>query len=111
MQLLKGHIKEHWTPEASKFREPLIEDAEKAAIRASLPAGLADANSKIRTAVGMAVAAIAKWDVPEEWPTLVPDLLRAISEPNNSTLGALHGELHSESLHAGVLEGAHMPRL
>ena len=88
MQLLKRHVKEHWTPEAAKFREPLIEDAEKAAIRATLPAGLADANSKLRTAVGMAVAAIAKWDVPQAWPSLLPELVRVISERSNSNLGA-----------------------
>ena len=88
MQLLKRHVKEHWTPESSKFREPPIEDSEKAAIRAALPAGLADPNSKLRTAVGMAVASIAKWDVPQEWPTLLPELLRAISERSNASLGA-----------------------
>lgn len=88
MQLLKRHVKEHWSPEASKFREPLVGDEEKAAIRASLPAGLADADSKLRTAVGMAVAAIAKWDVPQAWPTLLPDLLRVIKERSNSNLGA-----------------------
>jgi len=59
--VLKNHIKQHWTPEAKHFREPVVGDGEKGAIRAALLPGLGDPSSKIRTAVGMAVAAIGKW--------------------------------------------------
>ena len=50
-QVLRQHIRAHWTPEAHLFREPAIQDPEKAATRAQLPQGLADADSKLRTAV------------------------------------------------------------
>jgi len=46
-QVLRQHIRAHWTPEAHGFREPLIGDEEKAAVRAALPGGLSDASSKV----------------------------------------------------------------
>lgn len=59
--VLKQHVKEHWTTEAKYFREPAVGDAEKAAVRAALLPGLADSSSLLRTAVGLAISAIAKW--------------------------------------------------
>lgn len=94
-QVLRQHIRAHWAPEAHDFKEPVIADDEKAAVRAALPAGLADADSKLRTAVGLAAAAIAKWDCPDAWPDLLDNLLRAIDQHDNPPLGEscvlLHG--------------------
>ena len=59
--VLKQHVKEHWTTEAKYFRAPVVGDAEKAAVRAALLPGLADSSSLLRTAVGLAISAIAKW--------------------------------------------------
>lgn len=78
--LLKQHIKAHWTREAKRFEEPEVGEDEKAAIRRDLIAGLGDSEGKIRVAVGMAVANIAKWDVPAAWPELLGQLVTAISE-------------------------------
>ena len=84
--VLKKHIKEHWTPESAKFREPAIGDEEKSRVRALLPAGLGDNNTKINTAVAMAVAAIAAWDCPQQWPELLPGLVRAITDKTDAAL-------------------------
>jgi hypothetical protein len=88
-QALRQHIRKHWTREAPDSALPIIVDDEKAAVRAALPAGLADSNSKLRTAVGLAVAAIAKWDSPDAWPDLLDNLLHAIDQRDNVPLGEL----------------------
>ena len=59
--VLKQHVKEHWTIEAKYFKAPLVGDDEKAAVRAALLPGLADSSSLLRTAIGLAISAIAKW--------------------------------------------------
>lgn len=89
-QVLRQHIQKHWTRESPDCAPPIIGDEEKAAVRAALPAGLADPTSKLRTAVGLAVAAIAKWDCPDAWPDLLSNLLRAINQTDNQPLGASH---------------------
>jgi hypothetical protein len=68
-------------------REPPIEDPEKATIREALPAALSDPNTKIRTAVAMAVAGIAAWDCPQAWPALLPGLVGAIAARQDANLG------------------------
>lgn len=73
-----------------------MQDAEKAAVRAGLPQGLADPDSKLRTAVGLAVAAIAAWDCPDAWPDLLDNLLRAIDQRDNQHLGEPCAELCAE---------------
>lgn len=90
LQVLRQHVRKHWTREAPDCALPIIEDNEKSTVRTTLPAGLSDPNSKLRTAVGLAVAAIAKWDCPEEWPDLLDNLLRSINQHGNPHLGALH---------------------
>ncbi|KAK9806782.1 hypothetical protein WJX72_002643 [[Myrmecia] bisecta] len=99
--VLKKFVKEHWTPESKHFKEPLVSDPEKDAIRNMLPSGLADPMGKIRTAVGMAVAGIAKWDVPGAWPSLLGDLIRAIGERKDANL--VHGAVRCLSLFADEL--------
>lgn len=44
---------------------------------------LDDSHRKICTAISMDISSIATYDWPEEWPELVPFLLRLISDPNN----------------------------
>jgi hypothetical protein len=84
--VLKKCIKEHWTPEGPKFRDPEIGEEEKARVRALLPAGLADPSSKINTAVAMAVAEVARWDCPQAWPELLPGLVAAITDQGDAHL-------------------------
>ncbi len=85
--LLKKLVKERWSPESKHFREPVVHPQEKAAIRQGLPQGLGDKSAKIQTAVGLVVASIAKWDVPDEWPQLLPALLRVIQSRKDDLAG------------------------
>lgn len=100
--LLKQHIKAHWTPEAKHFEDPVIGEDEKAAIRRDLLAGLGDDENKIRVAVGMAIAGIAKWDVPIAWPLLLGQLVTAISERKD--LRVLHGAVRCLSMFVDELD-------
>jgi hypothetical protein len=72
----------------SLLQEPVASETEKQHVRQALPAGLADPDRKIRTAVAMAVATMAKTDVPEEWPSLLPDLVGAVNSKQNAPLVA-----------------------
>lgn len=100
--LLKQFIKAHWTPEAKHFEEPVVGDEEKAAIRRDLVAGLGDSDSRMRAAVGMAVAGIAKWDVPAAWPQLLGQLVTVISERKDQR--AVHGAVRCLSMFVDELE-------
>eukprot|EP00887_Chlorella_sp_A99_P007628 scaffold20.g7628.t1 len=84
--VLKKTVREHWTFEAPSFREPPLGEEEKVRVREALPAGLADGDSKLRTAVAMAIAGIAKWDVPQAWPELMPRLLGSIVKQKDINL-------------------------
>lgn len=48
---------------------------------------LDDPQRKICTAISMAVASIAVYDWPEEWPDLLPFLLKLISDQTNMNGG------------------------
>lgn len=85
--LLKQHVKVHWAEESKHFSPPVLSDNEKAAIRHHLPQGLTDPQPKLRTGVSMAIAAIAKWDLPDAWPELLNSLMTAVTTKENQTLG------------------------
>ena len=85
--LLKRHVKEHWAEESKHFKQPVVSDSEKTAIRGQLPQGLADPLPKLRTAVSMAISAIAKWDLPDAWPGLLNLLMQAVTSKVNQDLG------------------------
>lgn len=63
----------------------------QAAIKELLPAALEDPHGKIRTAVGMAIASIANWDWPEEWPGLMGYLLSLINDRTDINKGSDYG--------------------
>ena len=85
--LLKRHVKEHWAEESKHFKQPVVSDSEKSSIRNQLPQGLADTLPKIRIAVSMAIAGIAKWDLPDAWPGLLNLLMQALTTKANQDLG------------------------
>lgn len=85
--VLKKLVREHWTAEAPQYKGPSVAEEEKAVIREQLPTGLGDESSLVRTAVAMAVAAIARWDCPQHWPGLIPGLVQAITAKKNAHMG------------------------
>eukprot|EP01116_Phalansterium_solitarium_P007626 TRINITY_DN2041_c0_g1_i1.p1 TRINITY_DN2041_c0_g1~~TRINITY_DN2041_c0_g1_i1.p1 ORF type:complete len:1043 (+),score=436.17 TRINITY_DN2041_c0_g1_i1:140-3268(+) len=83
---LKQYVKTHWSDADEAFVPPLVPPADKAAIRALLPAGLADPVSHLQTAVAMAIASIAHWDYPQQWPQLVQQLVHCLLNPQQAEL-------------------------
>ena len=85
--LLKQFVRAHWSDDpdddeleaaavaATAAPRIVVCEAEKAAVRAALPSGLADRAARIRTAVSMTIAAIAQTDWPDAWPELMRELL------------------------------------
>eukprot|EP00878_Enallax_costatus_P044724 GHUV01053448.1.p1 GENE.GHUV01053448.1~~GHUV01053448.1.p1 ORF type:complete len:172 (+),score=46.18 GHUV01053448.1:247-762(+) len=84
--LLKQYVRQHWVEGERGFQPPETNEQDKQQIRQALPAGLADADSKIRTAVGMAIAAIANWDWPQAWPGLMDYLVNSIKDRKDANL-------------------------
>lgn len=77
--VLRQHIKRSWN-DGSR-----ISAEERQSLKETLPLGLSDPDSKVRTAIGMSIAGIAKWDFPHQWPGLLESLLGNIkhrTEPN-----------------------------
>ena len=103
---LKKLVKECWTCD-----EPggvVIGEADKAAVRATIPAGLGDASAKIRTATGLVVSAVGNHDFPEEWPTLFEDIVGAIQSED---LDLVHGAMQCLSFFADHLDHSVLPQV
>ncbi|KAG0591650.1 hypothetical protein M758_1G229200 [Ceratodon purpureus] len=107
--LLKQYVKQHWQKDEKNFVEPEVSPEDKAAIKELLPAALEDPHGKIRTAVGMAIASIANWDWPEEWPGLMGHLLNLIND--RTDVNKVHGALRCLALFAGDLDDVQLPPL
>ena len=69
----------------------IVPDEDKVAVRRALVSGLGDEEHCIRVAVGVAIAAVAYRDWPEQWPELTGILVDAVKSRANSCLvqGAL----------------------
>ncbi|EKX35213.1 hypothetical protein GUITHDRAFT_146623 [Guillardia theta CCMP2712] len=73
--LCRRYISNHWIRQKPDFQEPEIAEVHKAAMKQQLLNGLGLEHSKLRTAVSMAVASIAKEDFPDNWPELIPHVM------------------------------------
>jgi hypothetical protein len=87
--LLKQYIKEYWEVAPGTGKTPCSPE-EKKFVRDALPHGLMENQSKMQTAVGVAIASIAMHDWPEKWPELFPGLLQLLRSPaSHQVLGAV----------------------
>ena len=102
--LFKQYVEIHWSQNSDKFQDPEIDSNIKLRVKELLPLGLNDSNSKIRSTVAYAVATLAHWDWPEQWPQLFGILINALNGngPNSATasnnvidLNAVHGALET----------------
>lgn len=107
--LLKQFIKQHWQEDEETFIQPIVSTEEKAAVRNLLLLALDDPHGKICTAVGMAIASIAHYDWPEDWPNLLPLLLKLISDQAN--MNGVHGALKCLALISDDLDDKLVPKL
>ncbi|XP_020590450.1 importin-9 isoform X2 [Phalaenopsis equestris] len=107
--LLKQFIKQHWEEGEENFVHPVVSAEEKRIMHQLLLPSLDDPNRKIRTAISMAIVSIAQYDWPDDWPELLPFLLKLISEKKN--IGGVHGALKCLDLLSGELDDALVPKL
>eukprot|EP01018_Ginkgo_biloba_P014674 Gb_41282 [translate_table: standard] len=107
--LLKQYVKQHWQEGEKNYIPPTVLSSEKGVIRKLLLQSLDDPHGKICTAVGMAVASIAQYDWPEEWPDLVLILLKLISDQTN--MNGVRGALRCLALFSGDLDDKLLPKL
>ncbi|KAF0904147.1 hypothetical protein E2562_032418 [Oryza meyeriana var. granulata] len=107
--LLKQFIKQHWQEDEENFVPPVVSALEKVVIRQLLLTSLDDSHGKIRTAIGMAVAAIGQQDWPEDWPELLPYLLKLIADQSNGC--GVRGALRCLALLSDDLDDTCIPKL
>lgn len=107
--LLKHFIKKHWLEGEESFELPAVSSEEKEVIRKLLLLSLDDTHRKICTAISMAVASIAVYDWPEDWPDLLPVLLKLITDQSN--MNGVHGALRCLALLSADLDDATVPKL
>lgn len=107
--LLKQFIKHHWEEQEENFVPPVVSASEKVVIRQLLLTSLDDSNGKIRTAIGMAVAAIGQNDWPEDWPELLSFLLKLIGDQSNGN--GVRGALRCLALLSDDLDDECIPKL
>ncbi|GAA6037267.1 hypothetical protein JCM8097_008653 [Rhodosporidiobolus ruineniae] len=80
---LKKYVKEYWSPFFATFKGPEATTPEiKSQVREVVFAGLADPVRKIRLACANIVSIIAQPDWPDDWPTLMDQLLTLIRSPS-----------------------------
>ncbi|KAG8040464.1 hypothetical protein G9C98_002460 [Cotesia typhae] len=89
--LLKQYVETHWCSVAEKFRSPEIKPTTKEKIKELLPLGLHESISKVRVSVAYAIAAIAHWDWPENWPGLFDILVNCLNGAQSEY--AVHGAM------------------
>ncbi|GAA5825501.1 hypothetical protein JCM5353_005327 [Sporobolomyces roseus] len=80
---LKKYVKEYWSPFFSQFKGPTATTpAIKAQVREVVFAGLSDPIRKIRLACANIVSSVAQPDWPDDWPTLMDQLLALVRSPS-----------------------------
>ncbi|CAD6208615.1 GSCOCG00010595001-RA-CDS [Cotesia congregata] len=79
--LLKQYVETHWCSVAEKFRSPEIKPTTKEKIKELLPL----------VSVAYAIAAIAHWDWPENWPGLFDILVNCLNGAQSEY--AVHGAM------------------
>lgn len=90
---LKQFVVSSWSPQFDEFKgQILVNDEDKARLRHTLLeiALGGGQDRKVKSAASYAVSKIASADFPEEWPDLLPSVLRVV---NNGNDDQLHGAL------------------
>jgi len=83
---LKNLIVEKWHQSSKNFKPPMISDKEKKQLRDGLPNLLNTENGKLRTVASMCIAVIGNFDYPENWPSLLPSLVKCLNDHTKPNL-------------------------
>ncbi|KIR36656.1 hypothetical protein I352_01614 [Cryptococcus deuterogattii MMRL2647] len=73
------YVNQHWTPASAQFQHPITPVEVKAQIRPLVFGGLSDPERKIRLASAFSLSAIAKYDWPDDYPDLLPQLVNLLT--------------------------------
>ncbi|KAK1923454.1 armadillo-type protein [Papiliotrema laurentii] len=87
--LLQKYISKHWSSLSMSYEPPSTTPEVKAQIRPIIFQGLSDPIRKVRSASAFALSTIGKYDWPEDYPTLLDDLVRLLSGSADSVHGAM----------------------
>ncbi|KAI5806722.1 armadillo-type protein [Peziza echinospora] len=88
--LLKNWVLSCWSPALDDWKGPQAPENVKQQVRDRIFPLVTNDERKIRTTSAYVMSKIASSDFPEEWPTLLPDLLQLITNgSNNEAHGAL----------------------
>jgi hypothetical protein len=89
--LLKNAVVQHWSPTFAEYRPPACSDTDKPFIRHLAFKLVGDAERSIRLQAGYITSRIVASDYPEEWATVLDDLLQILQKPPSEAW--LHGAL------------------
>lgn len=107
--LLKKYVKEYWCEGSKHFKGPEASEQDKAMLRSGLLQGLKDRDSRMRTAIGVAVAGVAKWDWPSRWPGLMPQLIGMIQARHDPL--EVQGAVRCLAMFADDMDETTLPQL
>ncbi|CAK9782992.1 ARM repeat-containing protein [Cutaneotrichosporon oleaginosum] len=88
--LLQKYIDKHWSACSDAYEPPATPSEAKAAIRPMLLRALSDRERKVRTAAAFACSTVARSDWPDDWPTLLSELITLLQ---TGSPDAVHGAM------------------
>ncbi|KAK2705088.1 hypothetical protein QYM36_017210, partial [Artemia franciscana] len=80
--VLREYTNKHWSSFCDNFTSPEPSEESKVTIRRLLVIGLKEPDTKVKNAIAYALANVAKWDWPDDWPDLLDILLMYIKTEN-----------------------------
>ncbi|OWZ73050.1 hypothetical protein AYX14_01478 [Cryptococcus neoformans] len=84
--LLQQYVNQHWTPASAQFQHPITPIEVKAQIRPLVFGGLSDPERKIRLASAFCLSAIARYDWPDDYPDLLPQLVNLLTSGSSDSV-------------------------
>ncbi|KAJ2601154.1 hypothetical protein GGF39_001395 [Coemansia sp. RSA 1721] len=76
---LRGYIGRHWSIASTKYEPGPVPDQDtKGHVREKVFSLLSSNNGKLRTAAAAVIASMARYDWPDEWPQLFPQLVELL---------------------------------
>ncbi|KAJ2001846.1 hypothetical protein H4R26_003908 [Coemansia thaxteri] len=114
---LRGYIGRHWSIGSAKYEQGPIPDQQiKCQVREKVFALLSSDDRKLRTAAAAAIAGLARYDWPDEWPQLFSQLVELLHGRNRGQVHAamcVFGEWVNSDLSGQHMEqiGALLPQL
>ena len=80
---LKNYVLHHWSAQFAEFRGQLCSEEEKHALRHDCFSLIGDPERNVRAQAGFITSKIIASDYPEEWATVLDDLLSILARPQS----------------------------